>query len=499
MRRQSEGADSRILDEAECDRIGKHILAACRGGGETDIRIQSWWSGDVRWGRNRVTAANDRRDVAVIVSRHAAPAGIAVTNQTDAASLDAVVRAAERIATLQGAQSEGYVGKPRSYTYRPTAIWSDATAAGDTALRRDTCRAMIASAEAKSMLSAGYVEHRLGSRASYDSWGRSAFASYTLAQCSTTVRNEKGTGSGWAGLSSYDWAKIDPAALANRALDKCLASRDPVALEPGRYTAILEPQAVGDLLWMMLYAFNRVADESPPPFAPATPFQLSAHNSKLGLQVVDERVTISFDPSDPDLGAMPFGGLPTEAAFSPLAVDPREADWEPPRAATWIDKGDLTNLLYGRAYSLATLRQNDPLPFPPSFRMHGGTTTVQQMIESTTRGVLVTRFSPQSLMLIQRPSGLLSGVTRDGLWLIENGKISRPIKNFRITESPVFMLNNIEQIGPSEAIFSPAFQQRMYEPPTTTISHPRSPLPSHLVVPPLKVLDFSFSGMADAT
>ncbi len=496
--RRAISADPRILGEEECARIAKRILGSAKGGGETDICIESWWSGDVRWGRSQVTAASDRRDVSITVSRliDANHAAVTVTNQTDDESLDGVVRAAERILTLERQSRRSYMGPPKKYTYPSTTIWSDATRSADAAVRRDTCRAMIDTATKEKMLSAGYLEHRLGARAKYDSWGRSAYAAFTMAQCSNTIRNDKGTGSGWAGLTSYDWAKIDPNALAARALEKCLASQDPVALEPGRYTTILEPQAVGDLLWQHLYTFDRGSNEHPI-FSPMTPFQLQQSYSKLGLQVADERVTISFDPADPELGALPFGSMKFDLLFSAESDALKESDWEPLRAATWIDKGEITALSYSRDYALTSMRTNEPLPFPPALRMMGGDTSVQQMIESTTRGILVTRFSQPAML--NSTAVLVSGLTRDGLWLIENGKITKPIKNFRFTESPYFMLNNIEQIGPSVPIFSPAIQQRTYEPKTMVLTRPQMPLPSHVVVPPLKVRDFSFSSMADAT
>jgi predicted Zn-dependent protease len=107
--------------------------------------------------------------------------------------------------------------------------------------------------------------------------------------------------------------------------------------------------------------------------------------------------------------------------------------------------------------------------------MSGGTTTVEEMIQTTKRGLLVTRFS--NMELIDDQSVLVSGYTRDGLWLVENGQISKPVKNFRFTESPLFVFNQVEQLGVPQRIF-----------------HPTAPI----VVPPVKVRDFSFTSLADA-
>src|SRR6188472_4173068 len=114
------------------------------------------------------------------------------------------------------------------------------------------------------------------------------YAPYTQAQCSMTVRDPAGTGSGWAGLSSYDWGQIDAPALAQRALQKCLASRNPVALEPGRYTVILEPQAVADLLEVFVGAFLRPpptgAEGGGGPFVLGRDYRLNIFRTKLGLK-----------------------------------------------------------------------------------------------------------------------------------------------------------------------------------------------------------------------
>jgi predicted Zn-dependent protease len=107
--------------------------------------------------------------------------------------------------------------------------------------------------------------------------------------------------------------------------------------------------------------------------------------------------------------------------------------------------------------------------------MSGGTTTMDEMIATTKRGLLVTRFS--NMDTVDFGSALYSGYTRDGLWLIENGKISKPVKNFRFTESPFFVFNQVEQVGEPVRVF-----------------RPHAPA----IVPPIKVRDFSFTSLADA-
>ncbi len=284
------------------------------------------------------------------------------------------------------------------------------------------------------------------------------YQKFSHAQCSMTVRHPKGVGSGWAGLTSFDWGAIDGRALADRALEKCLASLNPVAIEPGRYTVVLEPQAVGALLEILFDsgAFSRLDSEQyvNMPFALGADPSLNIVRTRLGFQVMDERITISSDPLDPELGSL---------------VRPGDS------SCVWIENGVLRHLGYDRSYALRSLNDNVGPGGGAGIRMAGGDSSTEEMIASTKRGILVTRFS--TLRILDRPSVLGTGLTRDGLWLIENGKISKAIKNFRFTESPMFALNNVDVVGPAERVYAPPFAR---------------------IVPLIKVRDFSFTGVADA-
>jgi predicted Zn-dependent protease len=315
-------------------------------------------------------------------------------------------------------------------------------------------RQLVKPAEQAGMLTAGYIEVSAHGRAVMDDSGRSMYYPFTSAQYSVTVRDPKGTGSGWAGVDWYDWTRINTEQLSAMALEKCLASRNPVAVEPGRYTAILEPQAVCDL-WSALIAtglYRPVNEYSPYPFFKSKGF------SRLGETVIDPRITISADPMDPDLAFPPFS--PHGDVYRPVK---------------WITNGVLTDLWYTQDYAVRELGSDQSLYNSGAFRMSGGTTTIDEMIATTTRGLLVTRFS--DINVTDKQAWLLNGYTRDGLWLIEHGKISKPVKNFRFTESPLFVFNNVEQLGVPQRVF-----------------HPEAPV----VVPAVKVRDFSFTNLSDA-
>ena len=204
------------------------------------------------------------------------------------------------------------------------------------------------------------------------------------------------------------------------------------------------------------------AEKGGGPWALAFDEVLQLWRTKLGLKVIDERITISHDPADPELGIVP-------------------APWMQP--ATWFDKGVLTGLAYPRGYALAALNRNAALRGMVGYRMSGGTTSVDEMIATTKRGLLVTRFS--NIRELDGGSLLSTGLTRDGLWLIENGKISKAVKNFRFTESPLFALNSIEQLGVPVPVFRP-------------VKNPYSTELTPAIVPALKARDFSFTSTIDA-
>ncbi len=468
--------DLRLLSKQECERIVQRIASYESGGGETRVMITAWWNGELRWARNRTSVAGDRRDLQIVIDRKVdrGRVGRMKTNQVDDTSLRAAVHAAERVSQMYRAVAPQDLSVASPPLPQPqTAIWSDNTFAVTAQQRARLAQSLSEEAELKQMLSAGYLEMRAGEWASAST--RDMVVEYkqlTHAQCSMTVRHPKGVGAGWAGLSSYDWAAIDGVTLARRALEKCVASIDPVRIEPGRYTVVLEPQAVCDLLSPMMKTLARpgieISGNRQTPWMLGRDAALGIWRTKLGLKVADDRVTIMHDPADSQLGVVPKPAL---------------------RPIVWIKNGVLTTMEHTTrpedriGYTLPYLNDNLPDLFRPAFRMDGGGSSVSTMIETTTRGLLVTRFS--GVDVLDRGSVLLTGTTRDGLWLIENGKITKTVKNMRITESPLFVLNQIQELGPAEPVFRP-------------VRNPDVFMTTPAIVPPIKANDFSFTSLIDA-
>lgn len=473
----------RVLSREACTEIAERVRRFASGDGLTGVYITSWWNGELRWARNQVTLASDRRSVSITIQRsrmgHPAASGTASCNQLDDESLRAAVRSAEWAASLQNLNSRPPVTPERpDYDLPETRIWSDATHDVPAMARGAVARAMIEPAAREGMLSAGYLEvraqsvARLGVRTAHPLRApltKELYAAATQAQCSTTVRNRAGSASGWAGGSSYDWSALASDELAARAMEKCRSSAEPVAIEPGRYTVILEPQAVHDLILPMLELTQRERNEDPSarfPFFLGPDEALRIGRSKLGLPIMDRRLSITHDPTDPLQGVFPFA-----------------VNEDPHRTIKLVENGVLTALSFDRDYALEKLNERRALPFVGAYRMSGGDTTVDEMIRTTRRGLLVTRLS--NVRVLDLPSLLCSGHTRDGLWLIENGKISRPVRNFRFVESSLVALNSVEQIGPATPVFHPVRQ-------------PDQALLHSAIVPALKIRDFSFTSSVDA-
>ncbi len=286
-----------------------------------------------------------------------------------------------------------------------------------------------------------------------NSKGLFAYNTATNVNFNVTVRTPDGKGSGYASKGYNDVTKLDVAAATKIAAQKAAASAAAKAIEPGKYTVILEPAAAIVLLENLFFNFDaRSADEG------RSFISLPGGKTKLGQKLVDERVTIYSDPQNPDLPTSTWSG-----------------DGRPQEKVGWIEKGVVKNLFYSRYW--AQKKGVKAVSQPDGVIMEGGTASLQDLIKSTEKGILVTRLwyirsvDPQTL--------LLTGLTRDGTFYIENGEIKFPVKNFRFNESPVIMLNNLEALGEPER----------------TVSGESG---MHAMIPPMKIRDFTFNSLSDA-
>ncbi len=384
------------------------------------------------------------------------------TNGIDDASLQQCIQRAEYILRYEGLSPLALAPR-RTERYLEPTLWSDHTVQVNAEMRGQLQRKFANPAIAANLMSAGYLEISAIGNGVVNNQGLFAYVPQTRAEYSLTVRNTKGTGAGWAGQEHLDWRKIDADSLSEIALDKCQRSAEPVAIEPGRYSVILEPQAVAALMYHLVESLQRApAEAGRGPWADriTPPDPIVGGRARFGERVLDSRITIQTDPLDPDAPFLPFGDSE-----------------EPTRAVTWIKDGVLTNLSYPRIYALTRLNNEEPMLNTFAFRMAGGDTSVEEMVRNTARGVLVTRFVDVQKVgsLACRDIVFCTGRTSDGLWLIERGKITKSIKNFRFREEVVSVFNNVVAMGPATRVL----------------------MKNPTIVPPVMVRDFNLTSLSD--
>ncbi len=450
-------SNARYLSRDDARRLAERVLALSRAD-EARVNISSGSEGNTRFAVSQISTAGDSANLSVVVTsavgRRVASAS---TNRLDDASLQRVVATSEQLARLVPEDPE-YMGQLGAQEYTAIDAVFPATANLTPAERARAVEEVNGPARQRDLQATGFLVHGTGASAVATTKGLFAYSAQSRANFTTTVRTPDGTGSGWAGVGANDWGDVNTRELGARAIEKAERSRDPVAVEPGRWTVVLEPTAVANIVGLMV-GFGalsaRSADEG------RSFFSRRGGGNKIGEKVVDERVTIHSDPGARSLVSAPF-----------------TAEGLPNKRTVWIENGVVRNLIYDRYW--ASRQNREPSGFPSGWMMQGGAASMDDMVRSTPRGLLVTRF--WYIRGVDPRTILFTGLTRDGTFLIENGRVTRPVKNLRWNESPIFMLNNLEMMGqtvrvsPSEA----------------------SGLAPTVMVPPLKVRDFTFTSLSDA-
>ncbi len=417
-------------------------------------QLSGGYTGNIRFAANRITTSGGVSNSQLVVqSGYGAKHAVVTTSDFSAEGVERAVRQSEAIAKLAPDDPENMPLLPPQQ-YQDVNAWFDSTAKLTPEERAAAARTAIDAAKASGDLAAaGFIVEGTSYNAIASNTGLFAYFPSTNANYQLTVRTNDGTGSGWAAADHPDWRQIDFRAVSDRAIEKARASRNPVAIEPGRYTVILEPQAVGDLVQLLAFALDaRSADEG------RSAFSKQGGGTRIGEKIVDSKVTLFSDPADPQLLGQPWTG-----EGLPLGRE------------VWIENGVLKQLNYSRFW--AQKKNTRPTGGLGSVKMVGGDASTEQMIAATPRGILVTRL--WYLRQVDPRTVLYTGLTRDGTFLIENGKITKSVKNLRFNESPLFMLNNLEMVGRSERIAG-------------------TESGGNVVFPTLKVRDFNFTSLSDA-
>lgn len=377
--------------------------------------------------------------------------GRATGNQIDEQSLRKLARQAAEAARAIGVD-QGLPPMAKPQRYRAIKGYSEATARVEPAKRAAMVKKAVALAKSSKVELAGLVSNTGSVHAMANTKGLFAYHRQSAATMEITAR--QGLAAGRAEQTAKSIARIDPAKVARTAIAKCLGTVNARALEPGAYTVILEPEAA------------------------ATPLQFMAWLA-FGAQSVQEGTSCLAG----NIGKKLFGSNITivDDAFHPLMVWSQPFDYEgiPKKKVVIVDRGVVKTPVYdqktaakeGKKTTGHGLPQPNTFgPVPQNLVLKGGRTTLEQMIKSTERGILVTRFWYNRV--VDRKIPVITGMTRDGTFLIEKGKVVCGIKNMRFNQNLVEFFNNVEALGPAEA-------------------------QGNMVVPAMKVRNFHFTGRTE--
>jgi predicted Zn-dependent protease len=441
------------LNQEEAKRICDRVIGFSKAD-ECTVMINGSRTGNIRYAQNSVSTAGLNENMQLTVSvAFGKRQGTASLNEFDDKSLEKAVRRAEDVARLAPENPE-FTPAPGKQQFKASNTFSVDTAAIDPEFRAEVASHSIVAGRKSKLVTAGFFVNTTGFETIANSNGLFGHQEFTNLSFTCTARTEDGRGSGWVTRSSNDVRRFDAREASSVAIEKALRSVDARALEPGRYTVILEPAASAEIIGRMFGAFDaRRADEG------RSFLSKKGGGNRLGEKLFDEQVNVWADPWNPDVPVQPWDSR------SMLARERTDI----------IRNGKVASLDYSRYWAQkqgarASGRHGNMI-------MAGGTKSLEELIASTRKGVVVTR--TWYIRMVDPQSLLVTGLTRDGTFYVENGKIKHPIKNFRFNESPVTMLNNIDELGKPQVIGGGEVNFQM-------------------VIPPMKVRDFNFTSLSDA-
>ncbi|MGA9889631.1 MAG: TldD/PmbA family protein [Candidatus Acidiferrales bacterium] len=455
LRRSSSGNSTGYVASArysasDLEHIAERILKLSEAD-ETEVEIDSTVDALTRFANNTIhqNVAEHTLGISVraVVDGHTARA---TTNKTDEESLRRVVAAAMNLARNQP-ENPDLLPMLGPQKYQKVAHFFASTVSATPQDRARAVTRVCKMAEegkqtAAGIFTTGYVRNLLA-----NSKGLSARHDDTRAEFSVTILEENS--SGWAKSNSPDILNIDPDALFESASEKAAGSRKPRELEPGHYTAILEPAAALDFVGSIFYDFAGTAILD----------KRSCLNERMGKKIFGENITLWDD------------------VYHPLQVGaPWDGEGLPRQKVLLVDRGIPKNLVYSRATAKKMKAKSTGHGFtlpneygeaPMNLVFSGGDKSVDDMIRSTERGILVTRF--WYIREVDPYEKVLTGMTRDGTFLVENGRVAGGIRNFRFNQGIIDALAKVEMLGPAVR----ATGEESFE----------------MVVPPMKIRDFHFS------
>jgi predicted Zn-dependent protease len=426
-------------------------LAKDRGIQETEVHIEESIEALTRFANN--TIHQHVAEQGLVVSLRTSVDGRTARVTTNRIEEDALRAALEDSLSLASHQPKDpqLLPMPGKQKYRAVRRFHVATAALTAEERARAVKNACQLAERRGQVAAGIFSSGQGQSVLVNSRGLATAYRQTHSAFSVTMQQDSATS--WAKASAADVRRFDPLRLAKIASEKAARARNPVELAPGKFTVILEPAAVLDLVGLLFYDFaaTAVADKR------------SCLSGRIGKPVFGENVTISDDVYHPEQLGAPFDG-----------------EGIPRQRVVLVDRGVVKSLVYSRRSAkqvgIKPTGHGFALPneygeAPLNLVVAGGNTSLEEMVASTDRGLLVTRL--WYIREVDPYEKIMTGMTRDGLFLVEKGKIAHAVRNFRFNQSVLEMLRNVQCLGPA--------------------GHAAGEEASEMVAPPMKICNFNFS------
>lgn len=422
--------------------------------GQCMVSLFSSQTGIIQYAGNQLTKSSFilQTSLTISVTLNGHKASVATNHLEDPALADAV-RRAEELAAIAPPDREAvdlpgpqiYPGAPKGYDPLFEGI--------DPAFRSLFVERSFQAAAAARLVSSGRLLHRTSVSALANSKGLFAYDQKTLIDTIVRMKDEAGTVQSAVHQCFNDLEGFKKTPFIDKAVDRAIQFPQIRAMEPGKYTVILEPAAALPLVMEMMDQMDRRAAEEGRSFLSTR----AAKKTRLGEQLLGEKVTIYSDPE--------FEAMPTR---------PWDADGLPQKKTLWIENGVIKNIPVSRYW--ATQLNIEPIPRPESFIMNGGSRSVSDLVEGVEKGILVTKL--RALRMVDQQTVLMTGLTTEGLYYIEDGKIRYRLKNFRFNESPIIMLNNLQDMGVPQRVVNDDTGREAF-------------------LPALKIAAFTFTALAE--
>jgi PmbA protein len=415
-----------LIGKQQLQQIAARVLALSSAD-QTEVLVQSTDEHLTRFANSTIHQNVSERDVSVRVrSIFGKKTGVASGNDLSDQALRRVVESAETVAHFQQ-DNPDFHSLPAPQPIEEMNVYVEATAACTPETRARGVAAICALARENGLQAAGAFTTSVDEIAIANSLGTSAYHCMTGATLMTVVMSD--TSSGYASDTTMDVSALDPEAIGRIAVDRALRSKNPVDAEPGSYTVILEEDAV----MTMVFTLARLGLG-----ALSVQEGRSFMNGRFGEQITGDNITIWDDGHDTRGIVLPF-----------------DFEGVPKQRVTLIENGVARNVVYdsftaGREEGKTSTGHSLPAPntmgpIPVNLFMAPGEATKEEMLASTERGIWVTRFHYTNP--VHPVKTILTGMTRDGTFLIENGEIARPIKNLRFTQSILEAFAHAEMLG----------------------------------------------------